>query len=628
MSTAAYADHELGFESLPGVRSLAFLSHPLDRFGGMNKNEYALNLLASAGLVFEVVYQGEDSVCPVCQNDPESDPASGLIVEAPPDLRIDPGDWADAIRRVDGPQIVVAGPGTGKTEFLVRRARHLIAEGIADPGQVLVLTFSRRNSADIKNRSRENGRQPVIATFHSFAYRLLETFAGREPPSEPPTLLTGPEQVALVGELLKTEDPSDWPLALRSLLSSHTLAAEVSDFLLRCQERLIDRDQLRSLLGLSSRWEAIPQFMDRYQSELNRRNRLDYGTLLARATALLDQEEVRQSLSEQYRYVLVDEYQDTSAAQAHLLERLTSELRNITVTGDPYQSIYSFRGADLENVDRFPNRFCDLSGTPAQRLILTTSFRVPAQILDGALRVVSSGELPGGAGPVIPAVHAGRVEAFVFDQASGEADWIAGRAERLHLEERIPYKSIGVLVRSTRHLFPELSRALDRRRIPHRRPDRRLTDHPAMRMIFDLAWAAYAGSLVDSEPGWGDETDRAVRRLLLGPLFELPLGRERELLRTRRRTGQPWSVVLAEGGVGSAEFRALLDDPDWAANKPAVEGFWHVWGTLPELVPLIGRDDLAEYRRAFTEFAQVIDQQRERDPDVELGPLSAARPPG
>ena len=551
-------------------------------------------------------------------NDPGSDPASRMTVEAPPDLRIDPDDWAEAISKVDGPQIVVAGPGTGKTEFLVRRARHLIGADLAQPGEVLVLTFSRRNSADIKNRSRVSNRQPVIATFHSFAYRLLETFAEREPPSEPPTLLTGPEQVALVADLLKTEIPSNWPSALRRLLSSNTLAAEVSDFLLRCQERMIDRDQLRSLVDLSPRWEAIPQFMDRYQGELKRRNRLDYGTLLARATALLDLAEVRQALSEQYRYVLVDEYQDTSAAQVHLLERLTSEHRNITVTGDPYQSIYSFRGADLENVERFPARFRDLTGPPAQRLILTTSFRVPAQILDGALRVVSSGELPGGAGPVIPAPHAGRVEAFVFDQASGEADWIAGRAERLHLEEGIAYKAIGVLVRSTRHLFPELSRALDRRHIPHLRPDRRLTDHAAMRMIFDLAWAAFAGGLAVSEPGWGEETDRAVRRLLLGPLFELPLGQERELLRTRRRTGRTWPEVLSDEHVGSEEFRGLLADSAWSTSKPAIEGFRLVWTTLPELVPLIARPDLAEYRRAFTEFAQVLDQQRERDPAVSL----------
>ncbi|MGH8958154.1 MAG: ATP-dependent helicase, partial [Acidimicrobiia bacterium] len=521
-----------------------------------------------------------------------------------PDRRIGPADWEKALAETEGPQIIVAGPGTGKTEFLVRRARHLIEGGRAAPAEVLVLTFSRRTAADISSRSsRRDTPIPAISTFHAFARRLLETHgASGDLPGTIPTLLTTPEQTALVRELLAKEDATDWPVPLSALLGSPTLAAEIADFLLRCQERIIDPEGLARLAAGWERWRALPRFMERYLAELRARNRLDYGSILAQATSLLEDDGVRKAVGRQFQYVLVDEYQDTSAAQARLLELLSAEHRNITVTGDPYQSIYSFRGADLENVALFPERFRALDGSQARRLVLTTSFRVPANILDRAVRIVSGGDLPGGAGKVTPAPHLGRVEAYVFDQASGEADWIAGKVERLHLEGRIPYSRMAVLVRSSRHLLPELSRALERRKIGHVRPDRRLSDHPAVRIIFDLAIASFAQSQeASAAPGWAEEADRAMRRLLLGPLLSVSLGRERELLRERRRTRTPWSEVLSAHDIGSPVLRQLLGDPGWCRGRAAAEGFWQVWTKLPELVPLVDDPELADFRRAWTE---------------------------
>jgi superfamily I DNA/RNA helicase len=537
------------------------------------------------------------------------------------ELRIGPNDWDRAIALTDGPQIVVAGPGTGKTEFLVRRATHLIESGRALAGEVLLLSFSRRTAADLTSRAADAGRPiPGIATFHAFARRLLETY-DRATLDPLPVLLTGPEQVGLVRELLGAERPEDWPVSLRGVLRSSTLAGDVADFILRCQERLIDEKRLAQMAHDRPRWAALPGFMARYQHALIERQRVDYAALLVRATTLLEAEQLQSQVGRQFPYVLVDEYQDTSPAQARLLELLTNEHRNLTVTGDPYQSIYSFRGAELRNVFDFPQRFRDKQGNPAQRITLTTSFRVPGEILAGAERIVSGGDLPGRAGTVEPAPHRGRVEAHVFDQASGEADWIASEVERVNLEERIPFRRIGVLVRSSRHLLPELSRALDRRRIPHRRPDRRLIDHPAVRVVFDLATAARADEMARNPangPGWVDEADRSMRRLLLGPLLETPLGQERDLLRTRRRTRRPWSEILAEGHVGSAELHELLSETSWCRDLPAINGFWRAWTALPEFVRYAIEPGFAEDRRALAEFAQVLDQQADRDRRVSL----------
>ena len=537
------------------------------------------------------------------------------------DVRIGPDDWDSAIADTGGPQIVVAGPGTGKTEFLVRRATRLITSRQADPGEILLLSFSRRTAADLTRRAGEKEVPiPGIATFHAFARRLLETYAGGGNGTTP-TLLTGPEQVNLVRELLANEDPADWPLPLSAVLRSPTLAEEVADFLLRCQERLIDHNRLRLLARDRPRWAALPNFLLRYQVELFTRTRLDYAALLARATEILESPEIQKQVARQFRYVLVDEYQDTSPAQARLLELLTADHRNLTVTGDPYQSIYSFRGAELRNINEFPERFRGVDGQPARRLVLTTSFRVPKEILDGAVRVVSGGNLPGEAGPVEPAKHSGRVEAHVFDQASGEADWIASEVERIHLEEHIPFRRIGVLVRSSRHLLPELSRALDRRQIPHRKPDRRLIDHPAVRVIFDLAIAAWSDDQArDSVNGAGliDEADRSMRRLLLGPLLQLSLGQERDLLRTRRRTRNPWSSILAEAGIGSPELHRLLARTDWCRTDPGIKGFWEAWTTLPELARFATDPGCVDERKVLSAFAQALDQQAERDASIDL----------
>ena len=245
----------------------------------------------------------------------------------------------------------------------------------------------------------------------------------------------------------------------------------------------------------------------------------------------LEQPEIAQAVANQHRFVLVDEYQDTTPAQARLLELATLPHRNLTVTGDPYQSVYSFRGAELANVADFCERFRDLEGNPARRLILTTSFRVPEEILSAAVRIVAGGDLPGAAGPVIPAPHPGRVEAYVFDQASAEAEWIAGQVERIHVEENLGYSKIGVLSRSSRTLLPELSRALERRRIPHNTSDRRMVDHPAVRIIFDLVEATW--------------TEAEAHQVAPGPAASGPAeGRERSA-----RPGRPGNAAPVVGAA-------------------------------------------------------------------------------
>lgn len=532
---------------------------------------------------------------------------SGVVTE----LRVSPDEWPEVVADVDGPQLVVAGPGAGKTELLVRRAVHLLENGRSDPAGLLLLTFSRRAAGDLRRRVRERLADPVVpvetATFHSLALRLIEAFGTAGTPWEGrlPTLLTGPEQVALVAELLAAEDRSAWPLPFRDLLTTATFTADVADFLLRVSERLMTPEDLRR--SGRADWAALPGFLDRYEAACRERGRIDYAALVGLAVTVAARPEVSERLRTRLRFILVDEYQDTSPAQTELLAAVAGPGGNITVTADPYESIYGFRGADLDNVVRFPHRFRDSSGRPARRIVLTTSFRVPGPVLDGALRITRSGELPGSAGPVVPADHPGAVEGYVFDQASAEAEWIAAESERLHLAEGLDYGAMAVLVRSKRRFLPELWRALDRRGIPHDTPDARLVDHPAVRVVLDTARAAAALAA-------GERPD--MRAILLGPLYGLPLSAERDL---RRRIDDPrsWPEVLAERPE-TAGLAALLGDPVWAVERPAADGFWHLWTTLDGIDRIVADPERAGFRRAWSALSQVLDRQAERDPALTL----------
>lgn len=541
-------------------------------------------------------------------------PIVGNVTDAT-EIRIKPDEWREYVSRTDGPQLVVAGPGTGKTEFLVRRAVHLLAEG-RDPRMLAVLTFSRRGAADLRTRIADQfGRSlgPLsVSTFHSFASRLLEAHAlAAEIPQ--PTLLTGPEQVGIVAELLATADPADWPLTHRAMMTTRTFAADVADFLMRMAERRIEPERLREMAEVRSDWRALPAFAERYRATLNERRRIDYGTLLAVAVDLL--ESGIRALPEGTGHVLVDEYQDTSPAQADLLDALTSGHRNLTVAGDPRQSIYGFRGADVVNISEFPRRFRTSDGAPALRLVLAESFRVPGPILAASRRVSASAPFPGEADPIEPAPHSGRVDVHLFDQASAEAEWVASEIERMHLLEGIPYRDTAVLVRSTRNLLPELSRALDRRRIDHDTPDVRLVDHPAVRLILDLALAAATATSDDDFVL--SRADAPIRRVILSPLYGLGVAAERTLRRNRLRAGVTWPQALGADD-STADLVPLLTDARWATEASAVDGFWHVWDHLRRLTQFALADGHREHRTAWTAFAQVLEQQKERDPSVTL----------
>ncbi len=524
-------------------------------------------------------------------------------------VAIDPGDWPQAVSTIRGAQLVVGGPGTGKTEFLVRRAVHLLADQGVRPDAVTILGFSRRGVAEVRSRIRAGIPETIgaidIATFHSYAARLVERHSIAAGWDENPQILTGPEQVALVHRLLAAEEAAGWSPAFAQLLSTQTFAREVTDFILRAAEQMQTPASLADLDRAD--WKGLPAFLTTYDRTLRELGRIDYGTLISTAVRLLEDTDTPEPLLDE-RFVLVDEYQDTTTAQVRLLQALQRRHSHILAAADPYQSIYSFRGATVENVASFETDFGhdDLEPT---RILLTTSFRTPAAILDAAV-AVTTGDLPGATGAVVPAPGQGVVEAYLFDQQVEEAEWIAAESQRLHLSEGIPYNKIGVFVRSKRRLLADLSRALERRHIPHDLPGSRLTDQPAVRFLLDLAVAATG---CDGPVA----ADQALRRVLLGARVGLTIGAFRALER-RARALEAWAPAIRERLPDWSQLAHLIEDPRWADTTPAVQGMWHVWSRLPGIDDMVNDPEAAEERSAWRSLAQVLARWEERNPDGTL----------
>jgi superfamily I DNA/RNA helicase/RecB family exonuclease len=519
------------------------------------------------------------------------------------EVRIDPGGWDTHVGLAGRPQIVVGGPGTGKTQFLSARVSSAIASGGIPPENILVLGFSRSGATDLRHRLSSILGSPArrirVTTYHGLAMDLVERHAHELGWAAPPAVLTGAEQEHLVAELLAGEDAARWPSVYRPLLTTEAMASEVTDFILRAHEQGTNAQHLRT--SDRAQWKALPDFIDRYNETLVSRGRTDYGRLLTEAAAF-----VRDSpeLVGANQVVIADEFQDTSPVQAELLFGLAANAPDLLVAADPYQSIYSFRGADINNVFAFPSECTERLGAPAERLILTTSFRVPENILSSAVAVTAR-ELPGGAGRVASTRTGGVVACHEFRTSGAEAEWIASDIERVHIVDGVPLERIAVFVRTHTSFVDEVARALERRDMSHTYAEERLTDEPIIRFLHDLVTAAS-----DAE-----DAPAAMRRVLLGPFVGLPHGLVNSLPADEPDAWPTWLRTRLPDGAVLAD---LIETTAWADTEPASAGMWRMWSTLPGLEPIATSEEAARDRSAWIAYSQVVDRIGQRAPEMTL----------
>jgi superfamily I DNA/RNA helicase/RecB family exonuclease len=484
-----------------------------------------------------------------------------------------------------GPLLVLAGPGTGKTTTIVEAVVDRIERRGLDPEAVLVLTFSRKAAAQLRERiTARLGRatkEPLARTFHSYAFGLLRREAALrgEPP---PRLLSGPEQDLLIRELLRgdvEEGGRSWPAHLRPALLTRGFAQELRDLLLRAAERGVDPETLDALGARHGRddWRAAARFQRQYSGVTALADAAAYDPAeLIRAVIDHDQDppgglgglggQLLDRERELRRAVFVDEFQDTDPAQVELLQQLAGGGRDLVVVGDPDQSIYAFRGADLAGIREFPERFRAATGEPAPVVALKACRRSGATLLAASRRIAGRLGGPASHRQLAPAagLPAGRAEARVLRSKSQEAAYVAHRLREAHLVDGLPWSAMAVLVRSTIHYLPVLRRALTAAGVPHTVAGEEvpLVDQPAVAPLLLAMRCAVRPATLDEE---------AAVLLLTSPLGgadTLALRRLRQELRRHELAGggrRASGGLLVEALRAPAELVAL--DP--RARQPA-----------------------------------------------------------
>ncbi|MFK4098662.1 UvrD-helicase domain-containing protein [Streptomyces sp. NPDC019531] len=402
------------------------------------------------------------------------------------------------------PQVIVAGAGSGKTTVMAARVVWLVGTGQVAPEQVLGLTFTNKAAGELAERVRkalikagvtdpdvidpdDPPGEPVISTYHAFAGRLLTDHGlriGLEPTSR---LLADATRYQLAARVLR-EAPGPYPALTRSfadLVSDLlTLDAELSEHLVRpealraydaellftLQGAKLTNDALRKVPETAAARRELAELVVRYRAAKRERDLLDFGDQIALSARLAGIPEVGRVLRDEFRVVLLDEYQDTSVAQRVLLAGLFGDGTGhpVTAVGDPCQAIYGWRGASVANLDDFPEHFAHPDGRPATRQALSENRRSGGRLLDLAnglaepLRAMHAGVEA--LRPAPGAERDGMVRCALLSTHAEEIDWLADSIAHLVRTGKAPGE-IAVLCRTATD-FAEIQGALVERDVP------------------------------------------------------------------------------------------------------------------------------------------------------------------
>lgn len=362
----------------------------------------------------------------------------------------------EAVTAPDGPLLILAGAGSGKTRVIAYRLGHLILDQGIPPGRLLALTFTNKAASEMRQRiealAGEDGRLVTCGTFHSVCARWLRRdiqHLGRESNF---TIYDADDQLRLIKQCV-TEAGID-----QRIVSPPAIRAAIS----RAKDELVKPDEYTVRASDRPYEQAIAKVYRLYQTSLREANSLDFDDLLLTVLRLFDEvPDVLGHYQHRYQHVLVDEYQDTNRAQYEIVRRLSAIHRNITVVGDDDQSIYSWRGADIRNILAFEEEYSDASVVKLER-----NYRSTKNILDSAHAVVQG-------------LKSRKPKQLWTDKAPGdevvicqaiderdEASFVAGQIERLSGENHRRYRDIAIMYRMNAQ-SRSLEEALVRRRIPY-----------------------------------------------------------------------------------------------------------------------------------------------------------------
>ena len=343
----------------------------------------------------------------------------------------------EAVLATEGPCLVIAGAGSGKTKVLTHKIAYLMAERYVKPWNILAITFTNKAANEMKERVQKLVGNAVndmwIGTFHSICVRILRKFIDRIGYDTSFIIFDTSDQKTVIKECLKELKIDD------KIFTDKSVLYEISN----AKNEMLEPIQYSARAVGEFRKETIAKVYDLYQRKLRENNAIDFDDIINFTIKILNEnEDILDMYTEKFKYVLVDEYQDTNKAQFTLVSLLASKYGNITVVGDNDQGIYSFRGADISNILNFER---DFPGTTIIKL--EQNYRCTGNILKAANAVIKHNtvkydkrlwtENDEGNKPVI---YSGEDE---YD----EATYIVGRINSLKTEEYYKYSDFAVLYR-------------------------------------------------------------------------------------------------------------------------------------------------------------------------------------
>ena len=362
----------------------------------------------------------------------------------------------EAVKNTEGPNLVLAGAGTGKTRVLTTRVAHIIDSKLAFPSQILCVTFTNKAAREMSERiqnlvSVKMDRMPWIGTFHSIGAKIIRNHAeviGLKPSF---TILDKDDQLSLIKQILKSEN----------LDQSKYVPKYIQSRIDQWKNKALNPNDIKAdSLGNMSDDKTL-NIYKLYQQRLFQINCLDFGDLLLQCINLFKNEDVLKRYSENFKYVLVDEYQDTNTAQYQWLKYLSSVNQNICCVGDDDQSIYSWRGAEIDNMLRFEK---DFDNTKTTRL--EENYRSTNNILKSASSLISYNEARLGKELYSDQGNGDPVYIHLVNSSRDEATFVAQEIIKLR-DENPDLNNIAVLVRAV-FQSREIEEALIRYSVPYR----------------------------------------------------------------------------------------------------------------------------------------------------------------
>ncbi len=342
----------------------------------------------------------------------------------------------EAVESIDGPLLIIAGPGSGKTRVITHRIAHLVRDYGVSPYRILSMTFTNKAAREMRDRLERlvgpRSESLTVGTFHSFCARFLRREGEPVGLSSSFSIYDADDQLSLIKQSLQLADldpKQNPPQAIRSVIS-------------RAKSVMMDSRGL-SQHGQSYFEEVSARVYHHYEELLSRNNAVDFDDLLMKSVQLLqEQPAVRERYQQRYQYLMVDEFQDTNVAQYRLAGLLTGTEQNICVVGDPDQSIYSWRSADIRNILSFQSDY-----PQAKTINLEQNYRSTSNILEAAQKLISVNGIRLEKGLF---TENGKGEPVVVHEAydeQEEAGFTIGEIERLVRQERIKPGDCAVMYR-------------------------------------------------------------------------------------------------------------------------------------------------------------------------------------